>query len=298
MPAYWFMYNMYALARNAAKYVDRDKRIEKIQYIEYDFLAPDSINEIFTALDTLRKLTAISNGYKDLSEKDLIAKGDELLNDDTNNIKNIDVDAIYFENSNRNVRLIKVKDAYRIYKELIVYYAANHLIKYLNDNNIRSVEELNKNIDRKAERLSWCNIGGQLIPQTSVNDFLKDIKSGAIGSWDEVHEYYKTNSDNYNKDVLQHAISSLYQLWDIKNLDTATLKEILNQALATKEWMVKNIFTSRAKDYQNEFRKMTYNNEEEMNEVVGKLDENIFINQQKEELEIFRKTVSKLNKEL
>ena len=31
MPAYWFMYNMYALERNAWKYVDRDKRDDKIQ---------------------------------------------------------------------------------------------------------------------------------------------------------------------------------------------------------------------------------------------------------------------------
>src|SRR5919199_1119713 len=35
MPAYWFMYNLYALARNANKYVDRDKRIKKKQTIEY-----------------------------------------------------------------------------------------------------------------------------------------------------------------------------------------------------------------------------------------------------------------------
>ena len=193
--------------------------------------------------------------------------------------------------------MIKVKDAYRIYKELIVYYAANHLIKYLNDKSIKSVEELNQNIG-KSERVSWCNIGGQLIQETSLNNFLKDIKNGTISSWDEVHEYYKNNTDNYNIDVLQHAISALFQLWNITKLDTATLKEILRQALATKEWMVKNIFTSRAKDYQNEFRKMTFNNEEEMNEVVGKLDENVFINQQQEELENFKKLVSKLNKEL
>ncbi|HET7898137.1 MAG TPA: DUF4954 family protein, partial [Flavisolibacter sp.] len=51
MPAYWFQYNLYALARNAAKYADRDKRNKKIQHIEFSFLAPDSINEIFTALD-------------------------------------------------------------------------------------------------------------------------------------------------------------------------------------------------------------------------------------------------------
>jgi hypothetical protein len=59
MPAYWFLYNMYALARNAAKYKDRDKRTEKIQHIEYDFLAPDSVNEMFHA----RKLMAGIRGF-------------------------------------------------------------------------------------------------------------------------------------------------------------------------------------------------------------------------------------------
>ncbi len=39
MPGYWFMYNMYALERNAQKYIDRDKRIDKAQHIEYDYLA-------------------------------------------------------------------------------------------------------------------------------------------------------------------------------------------------------------------------------------------------------------------
>ena len=35
MPAYWFLHNMYALARNAWKYGDRDKRLEKKQLLEY-----------------------------------------------------------------------------------------------------------------------------------------------------------------------------------------------------------------------------------------------------------------------
>src|SRR6202042_998940 len=38
MPAYWFMYNMYALARNAWKYADRDKRNDKTQLLEFNFL--------------------------------------------------------------------------------------------------------------------------------------------------------------------------------------------------------------------------------------------------------------------
>ena len=53
MPAYWFMYNMYALARNSWKYADRDKQIQPIQQMEYDYLAPDTVNEMFNALSLL-----------------------------------------------------------------------------------------------------------------------------------------------------------------------------------------------------------------------------------------------------
>src|SRR5690606_38710080 len=57
IPAYWQMYNMYALARNAAKYVERDRRINKTQLIEFDFLAPDSVNEMFTGIQMLKEFT-------------------------------------------------------------------------------------------------------------------------------------------------------------------------------------------------------------------------------------------------
>ena len=49
MPAFWWLYNMYALARNTWKFQTRDKRKTKIQNIEFDSLAPDTIEEIFTA---------------------------------------------------------------------------------------------------------------------------------------------------------------------------------------------------------------------------------------------------------
>ncbi len=54
MPAYWFLYNMYALARNAWKYSDRDKRKERIQLLEHEYLAPDSVNEMFDAIALVR----------------------------------------------------------------------------------------------------------------------------------------------------------------------------------------------------------------------------------------------------
>jgi hypothetical protein len=58
MPGYWFMHNMYALVRNEGKYLSRDKRLDKMQEIEYNYLAPDSVNEMFDALQLMKIATA------------------------------------------------------------------------------------------------------------------------------------------------------------------------------------------------------------------------------------------------
>ena len=60
MPGYWFMYNMYALARNVTKYISRDKRTDRSIEIEYDYLAPDSVNEMFDALAMMKRFTALA----------------------------------------------------------------------------------------------------------------------------------------------------------------------------------------------------------------------------------------------
>ncbi len=62
MPGYWFLHNMYALARNAWKYVDRDRRTDKTQHIEYDYLAPDSVEEIFHALELFETAVGKATG--------------------------------------------------------------------------------------------------------------------------------------------------------------------------------------------------------------------------------------------
>ena len=41
MPAFWWMYNMYALARNSWKYRKRDNGKNRLQHIEFDTYAPD-----------------------------------------------------------------------------------------------------------------------------------------------------------------------------------------------------------------------------------------------------------------
>ena len=292
MPAYWFQYNMYALARNSYKYIDRDKRVDKTQYIEYHFLAPDSINEIFDALDLLRKFTA--QAYKmeqHGSEAEIIKAGDVLLNEKRSEIK--EVSAYGFQNAKQPAQIIKVWEAYAIYKELIVFYGIEQLLNFITENNIDSFEKLKQSLPGNTTREQWKNIGGQLLPEIAVKNLLSGIKENKIKGWDEVHAFYEKNSNEYAAQKLQHAFSSLLEILEIDatGFTGQLFKETVERALETKEWMVKSIYDSRAKDYENEFRKMTYDDMKEMEEVMGKLGDNIFLQHQEDELKDFRKQI-------
>jgi hypothetical protein len=296
MPAYWFMYNLYALARNAGKYVDRDKRTSKFQHIEYDFLAPDSINEIFTALKLLKKLTALSqnkNYSHDTPEDILLQEGESILEDQQDAIKTIIVNNSGFENNSRPVCICKVNEAYRIYRDLIVYYGITNILQLINAYSINSFDELTKALPDTPARLQWINIGGQLLPVNSLQTVLQKIKNNSIQSWKEIHDFYEENGRAYSEQKLQHAYASLLELLKLGKLTGEDFKKLLYRALDIKEWMVKNIYDSRAKDYQNPFKKIVYDNEEEMEEIVGRLEDNVFINQQKEEFIRFRSSVER-----
>ncbi|HUQ97245.1 MAG TPA: DUF4954 family protein, partial [Chitinophagaceae bacterium] len=258
MPAYWFLYNMYALARNAAKYVDRDKRTEKTQYIEYDYLAPDSVNEIFTALDLLAKATAVAHIEKgnDLNETSLIKKGHRLLTGDAPiDTKPIVVNG--FENSNRDVQLVKVKEAYGVFKKLISFYGATQLLHFIEMQKIETFNDLLQAFPNGNKREEWLNIGGQLMPQAAVQNLVSDIKKDAIKSWDEIHKQYQILGDQYERQKREHALASLHEILGIEMsaLTPGLLKQVLKDAAETKQWLFENIYNSRAKDYQNEFRK-------------------------------------------
>ena len=58
VPAFWFMYDMFAITRNNNKFKKRDKRAIKVQNIETDPFAPDTMQEIMSALDRIINLTS------------------------------------------------------------------------------------------------------------------------------------------------------------------------------------------------------------------------------------------------
>lgn len=301
MPGYWFMYNMYALARNSGKYENRDKRTFKNQYLEYDFLAPDSVNEIFNALYLLKKAAGenrLRNTGKKGTEEQAVKLGERLL-EQKENLEDTEILITGIENTSRKVQLVKVTEAYHLFKELIVYYGIIQLIPFIEKEKISSIDQLIKLIG-KTIRSEWVNIGGQLVPKPAINLLIRNIHSGKINGWDEVHTFYKENSEQYHQYKRQHAFASLLEILQLQpaSLNKKIFSQLLQQAVATREWMVKGIYESRAKDYSNPFRKMVYDTQKEMEKVTGKLKENAFIQQQQEELANFKKQVAAAIKEL
>lgn len=301
MPAYWFLYNLYALARNEGKYVDRDKRIDKTQFIEYDYLAPDSVNEIFTAMDLLCRLCASSvdpSIFSTTTKERLRIAGKKVLEDETTDFPKVIANKAIacFENNSRPTVIIKAKEAFAIYKDLLIYYGITQVLKYMNSHQIRSFGELVDILPKTPARLDWVNVGGQLIPQPALKTLLEGIKDGTINSWDEVHDFYAKSSSIYPEQKLQHAYASLLEVLEITTAQFTQelFNQLLQKTLATKEWMLSSIYESREKDYESEFRKMIYENDDEMEAVVGKLEDNVFINQQKDALRIMQSEVESI----
>ncbi|MBC7874674.1 MAG: DUF4954 family protein [Ferruginibacter sp.] len=297
MPGYWFMHNMYALSRNVGKYRSRDKRADKSQEIEYDFLAPDSVNEMVDALEILKQAVAKAwarKNNKKIAEKDLSGTGEALLEKDPAGINKLEILADGFENSQRNVQLVKVAEAYRIFKDLVIYYGTIQLIRLIEERNITSWQKLLQMLPGGPVRTQWKNIGGQLIPATAVNSLFRNIRSGKIASWDEIHEFYNKKSKAYPADKFQHAFASLLEIMKLtpKKFTKKIFLNLLEQAILTKEWMTKGIYESRAKDYRSPFRKMVYETEKEMEKVTGKLSDNTFILQQQQEATAFTHKVN------
>ncbi len=299
MPAYWFMYNMYALARNTWKYKNRDKRPDKIQHLEFDYLAPDTANEILLALELLEMYAGQSickhEGKHATTEKELRKIGQQYL---TENGDDFEIFATSIENSNRKVVILKAKEAYATYKKVIRLYCIEQLYAWCKMNKITNTNELLESFPVKPNYQHWQNIGGQLIPEGDVKKLIKNITSEKINGWDEIHNWYQLEAGEYAKKKALHAFYVLQTLerTSLSKFNTNTLLLMAEEAIKTRKWLSDGVYKSRQKDYDNPFRKMMYDSQEEMEKVIGSLDSNEFIIQEKNDAKKWIQQISGLKK--
>ena len=303
MPAYWFMYNMYALARNAWKYPNRDKRARKTLLIEYDYLAPDTIEEMLDALPILA--TAVGAAYFRQKKNNgqwpealLLEKGYALLNDPAPLPESLTITLDFIENTKRPTVLIKVKEAYALYRKMIHYYAIRQMAGPDGRQMIKDAASLYK-WAKKAKRGKWSNVGGQLMFETDLEQFLSDISSNQIKSWEEVHLRYLKLGKQYGRSKVLHALAAFEELHGpLADIPPGQWAQWIKEARQTAQWIEKQVVLSREKDYNNFFRQMVYDSPEEMEAIIGKLDDDSFIHFSHSQHQALKKDLKALQQKL
>jgi len=299
IPAFWWMYNMYALARNTWKFQNRDKRKNKTQNIEFDSLAPDTIEEIFNACRLLELWTAKASflhqsiAAENKKDEELIKIGQALLAGPEQQMVHLKVRGENMEKSDRTVVILKAYKSYHAYKDMIHYYGVKNLLNYPQTNTNETFASLCETM-KNNRQIQWVNLSGQLIPETDVNLLRADIGSGKLASWEEIHKRYNALWTKYPLEKQKHAYASLCTLLGTDTLTHDQWIAALDRAVKIQEYIRDQVYLSRKKDYDNLFRQNTYRTIAEMTAAIGSVEENSFIKQVRLETEEFKKHVAEI----
>ncbi len=317
IPAYWWRYNMYALARNTWKFAARDRRKTKTQHVEFDCLAPDTVEEIVIALRLLEvwagkaKLRADGKAVESIDESELADVGRAMLSGPATTVADPQILGENMEASNRPVVILKARRAHAAYREMLHYYAVKNLLAYMEANPDATCQTMCRDLTAPREK-NWVNLGGQLAAEPEVERLLDDIKAGRLKNWQEIHGRYDEMWRDYPRRKQAHALAVLLELLggDCANfrghrgeavvdengtvplitgeLTLESWNAALDEAVRIQEYIRNQVYASRKKDYDNPFRRVTFRNDEEMKAVLGTAEDNSFVKQVREETEVFK----------
>jgi len=303
MPAYWWLYNMYALARNTWKFQTRDKRKTKTQNIECDFLAPDTAEEMFHALRLLELWTAKASGrllVPPLSpsgrgaggegDDELAALGRQLLCDAAERTAGLEVLGENMENSRRKVVILKAREAYHAYRQMLHYYAVKNLLDYVHAHADATLASMCERLAGPRER-DWVNLGGQLVPAADADRLRADIGSGAYRTWPEIHQAYDDFWAAYPLQKQRHAYGCLRELLGVASLTAEVWNAALDEAVQIQQYIRDQVFLTREKDYKHPFRQTTFRDAEEMQAVLGSVEDDSFVKLVRKETQQFTRLV-------
>ncbi|MCQ2982855.1 MAG: DUF4954 family protein [Treponemataceae bacterium] len=294
MPAYWFRHNMFAMARNNSKFLKRDKRKVKVQHIETDPLAPDTVQEILASLDriiTLTKRWLMEHDAWFANKTDSTDNLYQLAKDYLHH--NVNSDIILEDNQcmkRYGARIINAAQGYKEYRKVAKYFACKTLAAWCSTHGGQELAQITlTEITDIPLFTDWVNVGGQIIPQEKLNELFAAIKAGTVDSWDQVHAFYDDCQQNYDAWKARYAVYVMEQLYSrtMAEFTADIYRDIYTDVIAVSNYMYESSISSRQKDYTDYFRSITYENEEEMLAVVGRLEDNSFLKELKRDTERF-----------
>ena len=288
VPAYWFMYNMYALIRNAVKFKERDKRAVKIQHIETDPFAPDTISEVLSALERLIELTGRTLKLQSRQQtKDFLHQ-------------NPDSDLVLEDMQAQRrfgAKILKPVQAYREYRKIAKYFAARSLLEWCEKERKVELDAAALGSLREAALYTeWVNAGGQIIPEAKLGELFDMIKSNTINTWDVVHDFYNRCQSDYVLYKARYALFVLEYLYarPLADFSNEIYADICADLIAVADSIYEGFRSSRQKDFTDFFRTMVYRNKEEMSAVLGEPDTNLLFGRIEAETADFKRKIARL----
>jgi len=301
LPAFWWLYNMYALARNSWKFQTRDKRKVKVQNIEFASLAPDTIEEIIRARELLAIWTAKAELHKKGKEpekentEELIRIGWDLLEGPEESLDGLEIRAENMEKSTRDVVILKPALGYQAYGQMLHYYAITNLVDYMESHPEANLASMSKELSGEHIR-EWVNLGGQLMPAFEADKIRADIGAGKLSSWEQIHKRYDDIWQQYPLAKQRHAFAVLREICGVDKLDKDRWFAMLDKAVEIQQYVRDQVYTTRKKDFENPFRQATYRNMAEMTAAIGTIEDNSFVKQVRAETEEFKNKIEQIKK--
>ena len=291
LPAYWLLYNMYALARNSWKFKARDKRKVKRQNIEFDYLAPDTAEEMLTALGELQWAVGMS-AFTDAPPNNEQAReqGKKLLDANYPVIKSRTISLPNQVNRGYAI-ILKIQEAYDAYYEMLLFYCLRTIIEALAQRQI-SLTQLLAETPRKADR-KWWNVGGQIMADSDLQEIMQKIKNNEFENWDAVHLFYDEKWENYPAQKLSHALQTLELLLEtpLDSLSAERWKNLFINASEIQDQISRRVRESREKDFIDPFLQTMFESPEEMRAVIGDINDVVFVKEMDELAVSFREVV-------
>jgi hypothetical protein len=271
LPAFWFTHNMYAVMRSKQKFAARDNRAHRGRFIEYDPLAPDTVDEIFEALDLIERHKAGAAG------------NDGCL---------------------RSTPSIRIDEAHDAYRMMVRHYCAKNILPYMKEKGLKNLRELTdslgilhltgifsqKTVDKlldadrhsdniRHDDMRWTDCGGTIIAIRELERIINTIKSDGVKTWDDVHKLFDGHAAAYGTEKVKHAVYSLAKSEGIliDELTENRFAAFLESVPKDCSEIAARTARSRAKDYENPFRVSAYESTEEMINVLGPAEDTVVI---------------------
>lgn len=274
MPAFWFRYNYYALARNGWKFRTREKRKNFLSGYTYQAIAADTVTSMRQAKQVLLRLLAGQNKYPDLKRFDF-------ENFPAAEAERVTMNGIY---GKKGAVILKPETAVYIYHAVILYWAVRQVLE--KTKTLADVLKYNADHAPAIKSYSWRNLGGYILEENSLPRITAKLES--VADLDTLHNVYQIEFHDAGHNALNFALYLLETDYQLDREKADDWKDKIAKALKVAGKLHEWAYQSRLKDFTNPFRKITTVDEHQFEYVYGSIETDEFIKTMESELSLLK----------